>query len=187
MALPPNLPPQEKPHILVTHNESTFNANDGKRNLWIEEGKQPIRPKGKGKGIMVSDIITAGSRLMVPWTISGEQLREPGLPRRYATQHLEYGKENYWKPDPPIDHAIQIALPIFQTALPGCIAVFAFDSASNHSCFASEVLRIEKLNKGSGGAQPVMREGFIHSKGRPQTMQFPRNYRILELAGKPKA
>ena len=65
MALPPNLSPQEKPHISVPHSESTFNANDGKRNLWIEKGKQPIRPKGKGKGIMVSDFITAGSCLMV--------------------------------------------------------------------------------------------------------------------------
>ena len=186
MALPPNLPPQEKPHILVTHNESTFNANDGKQNLRIEEGKQPIRPKGKGKEIMVSDFITAGSRLMVPWTISGE-LREPGLPRRYATRRPEYSKENCLEPDPPIDHAIQIVLPIFQTALPGCITVFTFDSTSNHSCFASEVLRVEKLSEGPSGAQPVMREGFIYSKGRPQTMQFLQNYRILELAGKPKA
>ena len=31
-----------------------------------------------------------------------------------------------------------------------------------------------------------MRESFIHSKGLLQTMQFLQNYRILELAGKPK-
>ena len=49
MVLPPNLPPGEKPHILVTHDESTFNANDGKRKLWMEKGKQPIRPKGKAR------------------------------------------------------------------------------------------------------------------------------------------
>ena len=32
-----------------------------------------------------------------------------------------------------------------------------------------------------------MREGFIYSKGLPQTMQFPQNYRIRELANRPKA
>jgi hypothetical protein len=32
-----------------------------------------------------------------------------------------------------IGHAIQIARPIFQIAFPGSIAVFAFESASNHS------------------------------------------------------
>ena len=186
MVLPPNLPPGEKPHILVTHDESTFNANDGKRKLWMEKGKQPIRPKGKGKGIMVSDFITAGGRLMVPWTISDEQLHELGLPHRYATVYLEYSKDNYWTSDSMIDHAIQIALAIFQTAFPGCIAVFAFDNASNHACFASDALRAEKLNKGPGGAQPLMREGFNHHKGLPQAMQFPQNYRILDLAGKPK-
>ena len=113
MVLPPNLPPGEKPHILVTHDESTFNANDGKRKLWMQKGKQPIRPKGKGKGIMVSDFITAGGRLMVPWTIS-DGLYELGLPRRCATQYIGYRKDNYWKTDSMTDHAIQIALPIFQ-------------------------------------------------------------------------
>ena len=42
---------------MVAYDESTFNANDGKCNLGIGKGKQPIRPKGKGKGIMVSDFI----------------------------------------------------------------------------------------------------------------------------------
>ena len=121
----------------------------------MEKGEQPIRPKGKGKGIMVSDFIIVGGRLMVPWTISDE-LHELGLPRRYATEYLEYSKDNYWTSDLMIDHAIQIAPPIFRTAFPGCIAVFAFDNASNHACFASDALRAEKLNKGPSGAQPLM-------------------------------
>ena len=141
MALPPNLP-GEKPHVLVTHDESTLSANDGKRNLRIEKGKQPIRPKGEGRGVMVSDSITARGRLMVPWAISDE-LHELGLPRRYAIQYLEYSKGNYWTSDSMIDHAIQIALPILQTASP----VFAFDNASTHFCFVSDALKVEKLNK----------------------------------------
>jgi len=50
----PQLPDGVKPLVLVTHDESTFNANDGRRMAWIEKGKQPIKPKGQGKGIMVS-------------------------------------------------------------------------------------------------------------------------------------
>ena len=57
-----------------------------------------------------------------------------------------------------IDHAIQIVLPIFRTAFPGCIAVVAFDNASNYACFASDALRAEKLYKGLGGAQPLIRD-----------------------------
>ena len=55
-----------------------------------------------------------------------------------------------------------------------------------HAYFASDALRAEKLNKGPGGAQPLMRDGSNHHNGLPQTMQFPQNYQILELAGKPE-
>ncbi|KAA8907992.1 hypothetical protein FN846DRAFT_754691, partial [Sphaerosporella brunnea] len=52
--LPPGLKEGERPLVLVTHDESTFNANDGKRQGWMTKGHQPLRPKNKGKGIMVS-------------------------------------------------------------------------------------------------------------------------------------
>jgi len=29
----------EKPLILITHNEFTFNSNDGRRRIWIHEDK----------------------------------------------------------------------------------------------------------------------------------------------------
>ena len=44
----------EKKLVLIYHNESTFHSNEGQGWLWAE-GKQPIRPKGHGQGIMVSD------------------------------------------------------------------------------------------------------------------------------------
>ncbi|KAA8908922.1 hypothetical protein FN846DRAFT_1010086, partial [Sphaerosporella brunnea] len=47
--LPPGLRPGETALVFVTHDESTFNANDGKRRVWMENGKQPLRPKTKGK------------------------------------------------------------------------------------------------------------------------------------------
>ena len=46
---PPNLSKNENPLVLVTQDESTFNLNDGKRRIWIENGKQPLHPKGNGK------------------------------------------------------------------------------------------------------------------------------------------
>ena len=33
--MPQNLPPGQKPLVLVTRDESTFNANDGKRRPWM--------------------------------------------------------------------------------------------------------------------------------------------------------
>ena len=56
--IPDTLPPGEKPLILVTHDESTFNATDAKRQLWIFNAKPPLRPKSNGKGIIVSGFLT---------------------------------------------------------------------------------------------------------------------------------
>ena len=49
--------PDRRPIIVITHDESIFSANDGKRQAWIHDGDAILRPKGKGKGIMVSDFL----------------------------------------------------------------------------------------------------------------------------------
>jgi hypothetical protein len=61
--------------IFITHDESTFNANDGKRKISKMEGTNPLRPKGKGKDIMVSGFLTPrGGSLKVPDSILDEEL-----------------------------------------------------------------------------------------------------------------
>lgn len=52
-----------RPIIMITHDESTFSANDGRQKVWTLEGHGILRPKGKGKGIMVSDFLLPWSRL----------------------------------------------------------------------------------------------------------------------------
>lgn len=71
---PPGLRQDEKPLVLVTHDESTFNSNDGKRSVWMENGKQSLRPKGRGKGIMVSGFLTPGGILKVADDVPEEEL-----------------------------------------------------------------------------------------------------------------
>lgn len=186
MHMPQNLPPGQKPLVLVTHDESTFSANDGKRRLWMEEGKQPLRPKARGKGIMVSDFLTPGGRLELPDSISDEEINERLLPRRQATEYFIYGKDRYWKGDDMVDHTVKVAIPIFDAAFPGCQAVFAFDNASSHNAYAADALRVGNMNLNPGGKQATMREGFIQGKQMQQNMQFPANYHDPQLAGKPK-
>jgi hypothetical protein len=79
--IPDILPQGEKPLVLVTHSESTFNANDGKRQLWMFNGKPPLRPKSKGKGIMVSAFLTPNGVLQVPTAVPDtELLKDPMWP-----------------------------------------------------------------------------------------------------------
>jgi hypothetical protein len=194
----PQLLPGEVPVVLVTHDESTFNANDGKRRVWMKKDAPPLRKKERGKGIMVSGFLTPGGRLAVPEHITDEMLldetlhpqwpcKDDGTPHRDAMIYLEYGKDNYWTGDKMVDHALTIALPIFRVAFPGCQALFAFDNASNHCCYKNDALLSAKMNLGPGGKQPYMRETFIHRLGRPQLMVWPDTLAIpAHLRGKQK-
>ena len=80
MVIPQNLPHGQKPLVPVTHDESTFNSNYGKRQPWMKDGKQPLRPNDRAKGLMVSDFVTPGGRLAVLNTIADAELSARLLP-----------------------------------------------------------------------------------------------------------
>ena len=44
------LPPRTKKLVLLTHNESTMQANGGEKVGWGPEGEQPILKRGAGHG-----------------------------------------------------------------------------------------------------------------------------------------
>lgn len=69
-----NLENEEKLLVLVTHDESTFNANDRKRKIQKEKGKSLLRPKKREKRIIVSEFLMFVRRLQVPSTVSDTQL-----------------------------------------------------------------------------------------------------------------
>lgn len=71
----------ERRLVLVAHDESTTQANDGQKEGWVLEGEQPLKKKGPGCGLHQSDVIC----LTFGW------LRE-------ASQTLKYGKnyDGYW-------------------------------------------------------------------------------------------
>jgi len=50
---------QEGQRRIITqyHDECCFHANDEARSLWLQEGEQPLRRKGCGRLIHVSDFI----------------------------------------------------------------------------------------------------------------------------------
>ena len=71
----------ERKLVLVAHDESTCQANDGPKAGWVMEGEQPLKKKGVGRGLYQSDVICS----TFGW------LRE-------ASQTLEYSKnyDGYW-------------------------------------------------------------------------------------------
>ena len=53
----PELESGQKQHILVTHDETTFQSNDGQKSGWRPKNEQPLRKKGQGRSIHVSDFL----------------------------------------------------------------------------------------------------------------------------------
>jgi len=50
----PELNEDEKLHVFVTHDETTFQANDGLEAGWMPNGEHPLRKKGHGRSLHVS-------------------------------------------------------------------------------------------------------------------------------------
>ena len=120
----------------------------------MEKGKQPLRLKGRGKGIMVSGFLTPGGILQVPDELSDADLiakpnwrrDDKGQAVREALRYLEFGKDNYWTGEKMVEQTLQAALPIFEQALPDCEGLFAFDNASNHASFAGDALAVSIMD-----------------------------------------
>lgn len=159
--------------IVVTHDESTFNVNDGRRYMWLEEHGDPLRPKGKGKGIMVSDFLTPNGRLTAPPQITDDTLAAQKLPRQ-ATIMLEYGKDSYWTGEKMCEQTLDIAIPLFEIVFPPqkFQGLFLFDNATNHHVLAEDALTVRDLNLHPGGKQPHLRT-TTNPAGETQSMNFP--------------
>ena len=54
----PELSEFEHLHIIVTHDESTFDSNDGRREGWHPRNEQPLKKKSHGRSIHVSEFLT---------------------------------------------------------------------------------------------------------------------------------
>jgi hypothetical protein len=76
--IPDALLPGEKPLVVVTHDESTFNANEEMQQLWMFNVKPSLRPKSTGKGIIVSGFFKPCGVLKVSTAVlDTELLKDP--------------------------------------------------------------------------------------------------------------
>jgi hypothetical protein len=48
----------KKEHIPVYQDESIFHTSESRRRAWLKDGQQPLKKKGNGQAIHVSDFIT---------------------------------------------------------------------------------------------------------------------------------
>jgi hypothetical protein len=171
--------------MLVVHDECIFYSNDGKHGIWVKNGEMPLRKKGNGRSIMVSEFLTeVNGRLCLQ---QSEIEKYPHVPEE-ARCYLKPGmnQEGYWTAQHLLDQIEYKAIPIFEALYPECIAVFAFDNSSNHAAFSKDALVAKRMNLGPGGKQPNMHDTYFGPNKQLQSMVFPSTHPDERLRGKPK-
>lgn len=149
--------------ILVTQDECTFHSNDGAHYLWVHEEHKPLRKKGRGKGLHVSDFLTPIGRL-----------GDGG-----ACVIMPCGGDTWWTGDRLLEQVVEKAIPAFEAQFPGCQALFAFDNSRNHLKYAEDALRVTEMNLEPGGTnKKIMRDTFVTDPREPgggyiQLMKLP--------------
>ena len=147
---------------MITYDKSTFSANDSRRKVWTLEGREILWPKGRRKGIMISDFLLLWSRLNLFSLPPQRQqdLANLGIPFEAAT-YFEYGKmeEGYWTAEHLLDQIKSKALPIAESLYPGYELLFMFDNVTSHGIYAKDVLQVAHMNKAPGEQQPFLRPG----------------------------
>ena len=154
------LEPGVKPIVFITHDESTFNSNDGRKRIWIHQDKQPLRKKGRGQGLHVSDYLSPIGRLG-----NGD-----------VCKILKCGGDIWWTGEDMLEQLTTQAIPSFELAFPGCQALFAFDNAKSHQKYAADALRTGNMNLTPGGKNTVpMRDGWFvkDNQIQKQSMMLP--------------
>lgn len=154
---------EEQPLIFITQDECTFNANDGTHYLWVHQEHQPLRKKGRSKGLHVSDFLTPIGRLG-----SGEV---------YVT--LACGGDIWWTGEHLFEQVTTTAIRVFEAQFRGCPALFAFDNSRNHLKYGDDALRVSEMNLEPGGiTKKVMRDTWVTDVREPnggymQSMKLP--------------
>ena len=121
----------------------------------MRAGEQPLRKKGRGRLIHVSEFISEeNGRLVV--------LDEHGKIVRDAQKVIFPGSNGdpWWDTDQLIVQ-MKSAIEIFEAAHPGCQALFIFDQSSAHASLLPDALKAFNMNKSNGGAQCKQKNTII--------------------------
>jgi len=201
--LPPTLQPGEKEHVLVVQDETIFHTNEYRRRMWVKGDQQPIRKKGGGRAIHVSDFIseTIGQLKLSEEQISDQHmlLAEKHL-SKFEAQAIIYPGKGFdaWWDLKQLIVQIKNTISIFELTHPDRTGVFVFDRSSAHEGFAEDALNIYRMNVNPGGKQKRLRDTIIplnnpdpapgedDTRGRVQHMYFPDDFHDPKLRGQAK-
>lgn len=148
--------------VTIFHDESSFQSNEDQRFMWSQPDQTSIKPKSRGSGRMVSDFIEehSGYLRLSPDEFKRAKVSFPTISQE-AREILEYGenRDGYWTHDKFFSQVKQaVAIAEFKYPKERHALLWIFDQSSNHKAKSQDALVASRMNVGSGGAQPKMRD-----------------------------
>lgn len=179
VAIPPTLSIGIKQHVFVTHDESTFYANDHQQYAWLEKTESFILPKSQGRSIMISEFHCPCHGTMRA-VINGKSMTSrvvfyPGA-----------ASQGYWTSEHMIIQ-LKDVLELFKFLHVGMVGVFLFDQSSNHKAYAKDALVASRMNMGAHEVpkhEVKVRDGFYTDNqgvGKSQSFYVERNFDYPEI------
>ena len=94
-------------------------------------------------------------------------VQETGLIETKAVKVFEYGKNNdrYWDGAKLYQQVVKKALPIAEALYPDYSLLFLFDNSTSYFVYTKDVLQAKDMNKGFGGKQPILHDGWFDRDG----------------------
>ncbi|KAF2864554.1 hypothetical protein K470DRAFT_5994 [Piedraia hortae CBS 480.64] len=158
----------QSPMMSASFSKITGDALSGRK-----RDHMPLRPKGEGRGLMVSGFVTPGGPLEVPAIISDEALRELGI-QRTSDKFIPAAKGSYGDGTSMGQHVAKVKQMFpFVFGHRKYELLWIFDNATNHIGIAKDALAADKMNLGPGGKQPVMRDDWNPVTNAPQPINYP--------------
>lgn len=166
---PENL--QEPEVVFITHDESTFYANDGAPCIWMEGRKRHLKPKTNGLSIMISGFMCPCHGFMEHNGIKSYLLFEAGKNR------------DGWFTNDDLINQLESCFDMMESIHEGKKLLFAFDNSNSHHKRSPDALKATNLRlKDDAKGAPIMRDGWYMKDGVrvTQPMQLP------GVGGRPK-
>ena len=202
--IPPTLLPGEREHVLIVQDESIFHTNEYRRRVWLAEDQHPIKTKGHGRAIHVSNFIckTIGRLKLSAAEVQVELGLSPAERRleTFEARKITYPGKGHdpWWDLPQLIEQVKSAIAVFEHTHEDKIGVFVFDRSSAHEGYAEDALNVNNMNINPGGKQRKLRDTTIplcnpdpargeeDTRGRTQKMCFPEDHSDPKLRGLPK-
>ena len=190
----------EKLHVLLPQDECITHVGEKPGIVWLKDGEQPLRKKGNGCAIMISDWIceTFGRlRLSEEQIVNQAKLPEAQRLRVTDARRIIYPGKNHdgWWDLEQLKEQLKDAVDIFEYLHPNVVGVWVFNCLSSHKGLTSNALNVNNMNVHPGGKQtmlwdtiiplinPPPKTGEPDTHRHPQVMVFPSDHPDLDLPG----